>query len=904
MQVPKNDGETKGRLFSRVILVFSRLAYERPLLIVFLTACVAAYGVWGVGAMQIDPDMKALLPQDYPTITRLQALKERIGNQSDLLVVIKSEDRAANIAYGKKLVEKLRTMEEFRYLIFRRDLSFFVDRALLYSPVYELLRLRKKVIRRIRKETAKKVVIDFEDDDDEEEEPTPGTKTKKKKDTFDLNEDDLMARYLGGAVKSGKYLEADKGRILVIKGRPTEPTTDVDFSARLVTKVKAAIHETNPTAFHPKMLVSMQGGYKDSVRSGHEIARKIIPTVAFAGLILLAIVGVYFRQLRALPIVFLPVVVATVATVATGALIFPTFNLVTTFIFAILLGLGIDFSIHAYARYDFERRRGWSLKDALDLALTSTGSALFAGAATTAAVFFLLIVGRFRGFSQFGAVAGIGVIFALLATFTLVPALVVLFERLRPCRYPPSKERAEETTDHAEASRSQRKPLGTRLLAGTIILGSIGFAVFSLLHLQEIGFEYDFTRLIMPKSVFDKPIDNSPKMDFREAAGRATTNAPAVALCKDQATCVRISQMLNAVMRADKREIALLRGQKPQLPVSEDDEDEDDADEAEDDLFGKLQASFGLSRLMPAERATLKSLGVDRVLKMRHYLKAYLGLQTLLPSYQEQKLAIIADIRRRIQKKRAFMKEPTREKLKKWEKYIQVDKAITVEMIPNWISAQLREQNGVLGRNVVLYLDGIKADYSISNALYQAFFHLPDPSGRVKVAANYFILVEAIDTLRADGPRVLIATVGAVFICLMLLFRSLKATLLVLIPLALSIIWLGGVYWLAGWKLNMFSVVAFPLLVGMGIDNAIHVYHRFSESGRVRTVLREVGGPVVTATTTTFVGFFGLLFTDYWGIQTLGLTAGLGMWLVFFGAVFTLLSVLHLFGGKAATNTN
>ena len=135
MQVPKNDGETKGRLFSRVILVFSRLAYERPLLIVFLTACVAAYGVWGVGAMQIDPDMKALLPQDYPTITRLQALKERIGNQSDLLVVIKSEDRAANIAYGKKLVEKLRTMEEFRYLIFRRDLSFFVDRALLYSPV-------------------------------------------------------------------------------------------------------------------------------------------------------------------------------------------------------------------------------------------------------------------------------------------------------------------------------------------------------------------------------------------------------------------------------------------------------------------------------------------------------------------------------------------------------------------------------------------------------------------------------------------------------------------------------------------------------------------------------------------------------------------------------------------------
>ena len=901
----------KGRgLFERVILVFSRLAHERPFLLLLLAAGVTAYGIWGVGAMQVDPDMKALLPSDYPTITRLKTLKERIGNQSDLLVVIKSNNRAANIAYGEKLVKRLRTMKEFRYLIFRRDLSFFKARALLYSPIYELLRLRKKVIQRIRQETAKKVAIDFEDDDE-------GDKAPKKKDAFDLNVDDLVAKYLGGAVKSGPYFEADEGRILVIKGRPTQPTTDADFSAHLVGKVKEAIHLSGPTAFQPDVLVSLQGGYKDSVRTGQDIARKIIPTVAFAGLILLAIVGIYFRSLRALPIVFLPVVVATLATVATGALIYETFNLVTTFIFAILLGLGIDFSIHAYARYVFERRRGYALKDALDLALTSTGSALFAGAATTAAVFFLLVVGRFRGFSQFGVVAGIGVVLALLATFSLVPALVVLFERLRPGRFPAPTARSEiadESLESAErGASSASKPRRRFLLAGAIILASVAFAVFSLLHLREIGFEYDFTRLTMPKSVFDKPIDNSPKMDFREAAGRATTNAPAVALCLDSAQCARVSQMLNAVMRADAREIALLRGQKPKPLPGEDDEGDEEEEEEEDlkgteatktagdslnsRLFGELEKGLGLSRLMPNERTRLSELGVGRVLKMRRYLKAYLGLQTLVPSYQEEKLAIIADIRRRIQKKRAFMKEPTRQKLKKWEMYLQVTEPITAAMIPQWVSAQLKEANGILGRNVVLYLDGIKADYEVSRALYDAFFHLPDPRGPVKVAANYFILVEAIDTLRADGPRVVVATVGAVFICLILLFRSLRATLFVLVPLALSIIWLGGIYWLAGWKLNMFSVVAFPLLIGMGIDNAIHVYHRFSESGSVRTVLREVGGPVLTATTTTFVGFFGLLFTDYWGIQTLGLTAGLGMWLVFFGAVFTLLAMLHLFGG-------
>ena len=121
-----------------------------------------------------------------------------------------------------------------------------------------------------------------------------------------------------------------------------------------------------------------------------------------------------------------------------------------------------------------------------------------------------------------------------------------------------------------------------------------------------------------------------------------------------------------------------------------------------------------------------------------------------------------------------------------------------------------------------------------------------------------------------------------------LVLRKSYLIVLVLVPLLVSVAWLAGVYLLLGWKLNMFSVVAFPLLVGMGIDNGIHVFHRWREVRSVRVVLREVGGPITLTTLTTFIGFAGLIFANHVGIQTLGLTAAAGMWLVLLGAVATL----------------
>ena len=87
---------------------------DRRLLLGTLLLVIVA----GVGASQlyISQDFRRMLPQDSESIQQLLHIDKRIGNQSDLYVVIKGPERALNIAYGAELEERLKTLEARRAL--------------------------------------------------------------------------------------------------------------------------------------------------------------------------------------------------------------------------------------------------------------------------------------------------------------------------------------------------------------------------------------------------------------------------------------------------------------------------------------------------------------------------------------------------------------------------------------------------------------------------------------------------------------------------------------------------------------------------------------------------------------------------------------------------------------------
>lgn len=903
-------------LFRRWARGLADSAHDHPYRFLFAALLVSVLALWGTTHLRINQDLKAFLPPDAKSVTRLEQLRERIGAQTDLLVAVESPDPKANIAFGKVLAERLAKLKELRFVIFERDISYFERHALLYLPLGELLDVRKKVLSRIKREVAKKLVVELEDDDDD-------AKGKKKDDALAFDPKARVAKAFGGTEKPSSYVQNKDGTLMIIKARPIKQTTDVGFTQQLVAKVKKLIVEANPQKYHPALKARVRGEYAERVAESRSIFGQVVITAVAAALLLLVMIGGFFRSLRSIPSVLIPVIVSVFATFGVGALIYGSFNLATAFIFAVLLGLGVDFAIHALARYQVERRRvGKGTRSALRLSLSSTGAAMFFGAITSIAVFWLLQLGRFRGFSQFGMMAGIGVLLALVATFTLVPALVSAFERCLPSRFPPPPEiSAVQEQDLPVAPTPAQRSRWGRPLAAVLVSISFGAAGFALYHVQEVGFEYDFNKLgRKEKKTVKKKQDGA---DYRTATGQAVSYAPAIVMCRDRPQCDRTTNLLRALRGLDAGELARLRASRGDAaaPTSKKaaaasqptgkksaakksaggDDDLDDDDEnphrVDDGPFKKLRDELAGGTLLPEQRALFRPFSTKRLAYMHDYLRGFLSLQAFVPTRQADKLRIIADIKAQVDRKRNMMSDKTRAKIDKWYSYLKIDRPISVAALPHWVATQFVETDGQKGRFVVIWNGGSKRDYRHTKKLYDVYFDLQvGPGEKVPMAANYFVLAELIDTLKADGPVVLTAAGLAVLISLLILFRSPRAMFLVATPLVASISWLLGLYYLYGIKLNIFSVIVVPLLIGMAVDNGIHVYHRYLETRDIRVVLRDVGGPMGLATATTFVGFSSLLIADHVGVQTLGFAAAVGMLFGLLGAVMTLPALLVLIG--------
>ena len=86
---------------------------------------IGGLGFLGARRLGIDQELRAMLPDDASSVVRLDAAAERLGNQSDLYVSIRSPSRAANLAFGAKIAAALARRPDIRYVLFHRDAAFF-----------------------------------------------------------------------------------------------------------------------------------------------------------------------------------------------------------------------------------------------------------------------------------------------------------------------------------------------------------------------------------------------------------------------------------------------------------------------------------------------------------------------------------------------------------------------------------------------------------------------------------------------------------------------------------------------------------------------------------------------------------------------------------------------------------
>lgn len=154
-----------------------------------------------------------------------------------------------------------------------------------------------------------------------------------------------------------------------------------------------------------------------------------IESTAISLIVSFLVLFVLTRRLMPAIIVLFPVGVASLWVVGSMALIGLKWNVLTVMVTALTLGIGIDYSIHMWRRFEVEMARRGDHWDALRAALDSTGVALMLSAITTMAGFAVLSFSPMPIIQDFGLITAITVLFSLLLALMLLPVLVEIAAR-------------------------------------------------------------------------------------------------------------------------------------------------------------------------------------------------------------------------------------------------------------------------------------------------------------------------------------------------------------------------------------------------------------------------------------------------------------------------------------------
>jgi uncharacterized protein len=102
--------------------------------------------------------------------------------------------------------------------------------------------------------------------------------------------------------------------------------------------------------------------------------------------------------------------------------------------------------------------------------------------------------------------------------------------------------------------------------------------------------------------------------------------------------------------------------------------------------------------------------------------------------------------------------------------------------------------------------------------------------------------------------------------------------LLVLLPLVAGVMWTAGAMGWIEMGVSVMSAAVFPLILGLGIDDGVHVIlYRRRRSGELAALYRDTGVALVATTATTVIAFGAFVFSDTRGLVQFGIQAAIGL---------------------------
>jgi hypothetical protein len=832
-------GGVKHGLFLR-IEEFARVHYRR----VFLVTLLLVLGSIYLGSrLSLDGDVLSLLPRENRRINTFRQALRDFGGLDYLLVVVearKGQSVEDLQEFADLLSARLQKVPSIRYVEHRIDASgpffdFFRRNEILFLPPAKLPELAAKLtddaIRQRVRDNARQL-------------SGPSSILVKKvlqEDPFWISplllQDVLRSKGpLKVDLESGYYLSRDTTALLLI-AKPIRPAQDVDFSRDLLEQARRAARAAardfsreqeadrnaeaagEPEAPGDAPEVSFGGGYVIALEDSQLIRKDMIRNGTLSFLVIVGLYAFCYRRVGAILYSSTPLVVGQFLTLAVAYVFLRHLNSATTGFWAMLMGLGTDFTIVMYARYVEERQAGRTLEEALGLMMGNTAFGVFTGAITSAGTFYAMCITEYKGLRDFGFLVGTGILICLVAILFLLPAMIAWNE---------GRQRKRDITErlYLHSFGIQRMMTWSTRHPWSVIAGSAVLTVGAGYLALHVEFSDSVQELRSPSN-------QGIRMQEKISGKFGAAFNPMMVICRGKDVETVLSKNYEANHKLN-RFVAdgTLVGYESILAYLPPRQDQEEVIRA---LREGSDGAFNLDRIEATFRSALRESGF-RAGIYDDYLK------TLPATLRPEKPVGLGDLQ--------------------------------AAGLDHFVGRYVKAGGGEFQSVTYLFPASPTAKRHAPPALVRA---LDDPEQGVEITGVNVASAEMRRIFRRDAWRAVLLGIGLVAFLLWLDFRSLWLTLLANIQLLSGVIWMLAGMQMLGIKMNFINAFVTTMILGVGIDYGIHIIHRISQEGLDNPDgLLETGKAVVMAALTNVAGFGTVGLSSYPGLSSMGIVCVIG----------------------------
>ena len=887
----------------RVLRKWARIAATHPGWVILALFGVTVVSLISVRTIKVDMRWSDLLPLHDPVVQEFDRILKEYKSVSTIHIVLRGEEQemkkfAEEVA---PLIEKLDDyVERVEYKI---DRQFLSEHGFMLVKEKDLERTAEMFQDLNLIPFLTQINDNFETEYIEEEE---ALSTKEKEDnavrsldglqfwlgamdTFVSEPDRATRALVESAVDRFLYgepyfISQDK-RVLLISVKPTFSSIEIDKCIASTEAIQEILDKAGSD--FPRVKAGITGVIPLQKDEMEHMTVDMKRSSIVALVLVLILFMLTFRVWSTPLLAALNLVIAIIIAAGIVGLVLGRLNLMTSMFAVILIGLGIDYSIHIISVYGERRARDKDTATAMEHALVRAGPGVITGALTTAAAFLALAVSVTRGIREMGIVLGIGIISGMISTLVGIPAMLAAREWVlgKVSRKPVKPPHVEFRVLERFGRIVTRYPLHFLITAAVVTL-------FFLYQALRVNFDYDMynlepeglTTVELQDTIIDA-FDLSP--DFALVTASSIEESWEIAERAREMPSFSMVENIGDFCPPQER-------QAMRRPHVENIRKLLSSNEKEVDLTG-----VSIERLIEQlERLDMNIYELSQL--------AFIGGQDKV---DEKCMDIVGDpgtedsrslVLSLVEKIRGDP-EGAAMQLNQFQKYyvpklrhavygMANPELITLDNLPDHIKERYINDAGDTYL-VTIYPREQIWDYEVLRRFTKQLARVSP-----RITGNPPLFLRLIDYIKRDGLLATGLTILVVVLLLWIDFGSVRMALLGMIPLVAGGIWMVGILKSMGMMLNFVNVMGLPMIVGIGIDDGVHLLHRYKLEGfdRTATVLKSTGKAILLTSLTTMAGFGSLMTGSYRGWVSLGALLSIGVGSCFVTTVLFLPAIVNL----------